>query len=64
MVIRKEFRKKIAGETGDLVVYDAMAETAADLQDLTRAAMGSLVYVLDGGKLYVKRSNGTWEAVR
>ena len=63
MVLRKECRKKLPGENGELVVYDLLAETASDLTGLPRAAVGSLAYVLADGKLYVKKADASWAEV-
>ena len=63
MVLRKEMKKKLPGDSGELVVYDLIAETAADLTGLPRAAVGSLAYVLSDGRLYVKKADAGWGEV-
>lgn len=62
MVLRLELQ----GRTSAANCYDGIIETASDLSDqmLVPATPGSLMYCQDDGKVYLKMSDGSWEATK
>ena len=56
-------REEIKQRLGDHSVYDVIVEEAADLAGLVHTATGSMAYVLEDGKLYIKKTDASWAEV-
>lgn len=57
-------RRELQGRSAVTNLFDGICELTADLQsdEAARWVEGSMMYCKADGKLYIKGSNGTWDA--
>ena len=57
-------RRELQGRAAVTNLFDGICELTADLQsdEAGRWVAGSMLYCEEDGKLYIKGSDGTWDA--